>query len=273
LTFGFGTDAEHPVLRNQDGDLGKSRPTELVVMSGDRIEIRPSYLLKEKKKVVSPVTTRLDNDACTAMTDVCVASEPVFEHRCEEQCHLCMQCQAFPPMCYPWRCCDTVCQDVHVGDRCVRTEQRCSQHENQWSELMFYGGLEASEIEKEEAPMVDAPLLLSGLSLHFSVLDREGKRREMDCPLSVFKPEVSMAGFTFIAQNVDGCSGIFPDDGKSQAGLGLTNSMSDPVRYFQGTLVRLWDGRISEHPREMIYYPTIDFAGSISVYSRESLAQ
>ena len=135
----FGGDGDHPVLRNKDGEFGKTRDTGVTVMSGDRVEIQPSYLVREDRKPLPPKVTRQDNNVCTQYTDVCVATTPIMQQQCTRKCKHCEDCNIFG--CTPNVCCEDSCQDVHTGDRCVATEKRCAQQSNQWTEQTVYEGL------------------------------------------------------------------------------------------------------------------------------------
>src|SRR4051812_29987126 len=63
--FQIGGDADHPVLRNKDRSQGRERNTGISVMNGDRIEIKPSCLLRERRRVIDPLVVREDHSVCT----------------------------------------------------------------------------------------------------------------------------------------------------------------------------------------------------------------
>jgi hypothetical protein len=207
------------------------------------------------------------------MADVCIVSVPVMEHRCDDQCHLCVKCQAFPPTCYPWRCCDTVCQDVQTGNRCVATQLQCAENQNQWTETSTFLGLEAAQTVKDTAPMASADLILSGLKLRFSFPQAGAGAGQFDCALSRFKPEVQGEKLVFTLGNVEGCSTIFVSGASTRPTLTLINEMSTPTPFSEGTLVKTWDGRVLERPKDSVYFPAVDFAGTLTVYSGGAAAK
>ena len=264
-SFSIGTDADHPALRNMDGALGSVRDTAMTVMNGDRIEIKPNCLLREHRKAVDPLVVREDHNVCTQTAEVCVASVPIFQRQCDDHCSVCIKCTFVG--CFPWRCCDTVCQDVHVGDRCVATQTQCTQNQNQWMETSTFVGLDTPETVKDTAPMNTAALLTEGLKLRFSFLDPSGSSQRVDCGLGQFKPEADAEKFTLHLRNVDGCPSIFVDGAKSQPTLSVVNGMNMPVPYSQGTLVKTWDGRVLDRPQDATYLPMIDFLGTVSVFA------
>ena len=273
VIYPFGTDATHPVLRNKKGDLGNTRSLKITVSPGDGVVIQPSCLFRERRKAPDPKVIRVDNTVCTKTEDQCVANEPVLEHRCEDKCHACIKCQPFPPSCYPWRCCDSVCQDVSVGTKCTRTEQRCAQNENHWKELTTYSDLTAPEIVKDLVPMTQTPLLLSGLKLKFSFTDSGGHAQEVSCALSAFKPITDLEKVSLHLSNVEACPHVFQEGAKSPVSLSFVNEMGSPFKYLQGNSVKTWDGRMLEQPQESVYFPTIDFAGTLTVLPHDLRAQ
>jgi hypothetical protein len=259
----FGADADHPALRNKNGPTGSSRDTGMIVMQGDRIEVKPSCLIRERRHALPPAVSREDQNVCTQTADVCVAQVPIFQRQCDDHCNLCIKCSLFG--CYPWRCCDTVCQDVHVGDRCVATQPQCVRQENQWKETSVFDGLDSPRTEKDNAPMSSAKLILDGVKLRFSFLDPNGSRKQVDCPLQQFKPDANAEAFSFTLRNADGCASIFVEGAKSSPTLSMVNEMNDPVAYSQGSLVKTWDGRTLAQPQAATYLPAIDFLGTLTV--------
>jgi hypothetical protein len=241
--YTLGLDADHPILSNQLAGGANVRDTGIAIMSGDRIEIKPTCIFRGNRKAADPKKVRVDNDVCAQSASVCVSSEPVIEHRCDDQCHACVKCQVFPPVCYPWRCCDNVCEDVTVGTRCIRYEQRCVQHENQWRELTTYPALAPVEVVRDDLPMTKPDVLLNSIKLRFLL----AKGGEVVCPLVLFKPESDSEKFSFQVGNVTGCGLIFATGDAATATLGVVNEIAEPLHYAQGRCHR---GRGDERTQE-----------------------
>jgi hypothetical protein len=234
-------------------------------MDGDLIEVKPAALMVEHRDVSPPQVIREDHDACTQMADVCIASVPIIEHRCDESCHVCVKCSLVG--CYPWRCCDTVCQDVHAGDRCVATQSQCVQHQNQWRETSIFTGLGAPVVENNTAPMKSAQLMSEGLKLRFSIHDPTHPK-QVECALGSFNPEIGGEKFSFTVRDVDGCPPLFGGDKAISAGLTIVNQIKTSIPYFEGKLVKNWDGSILERPVDRDYLPSVGFTGTISVFAQ-----
>lgn len=265
-TYTIGADADHPALRNKDGATGSVRDTAIAVMNGDRLEIKPSCLFKEQRKVLDPVVVREDHNVCTQTVDDCIASVPVFQRQCDDQCRVCLKCTPFG--CAPWRCCDNVCKDVQTGNRCVATQSRCTQQQNQWKEFSIFPGLDpATMTVKDTEPMKSSALFLEGLTLRFSSLDPSGNSKEVDCPLSSFKPDVDSEKLSLLLRNVDGCAPVFVDGAKSPPILSVVNLMNAPILYSEGLLIKTWDGQVIEQAATEAYLPNIDFLGTLSLFS------
>ena len=179
--FAIGTDADHPPLLNADGGAsGAVRDTAITVLAGDRLEIRPSALIREEKKVLPPTISKTDHTVCTQTAEVCIGTVPIVQHQCHDECHVCVQCVPLTPVCSPWRCCDTVCQDVHTGDRCILYRPECVKTEDQWTQVITFPGLGPSEPFNDTNPMASSDLTTSGLKLRFSFLDAGGNPRDRD---------------------------------------------------------------------------------------------
>ena len=263
--FPFGTDGDHPVLRNKEGDLGNVRDTGVTVMSGDRVEIRPSYLVREDRKPLPPQVTRQDNSVCTRYADVCIGTTPVIQHQCSRKCKVCDSCNIFG--CYPDVCCKDTCQDVHTGDTCIAYAKQCAQQTNQWTEQTVYPGLGDSGDVQDKAPMKSAALLIAGLKLRFSYQDARGTPQQSDCALDLFKPAVDADKIMVQLANVSGCPPIFAPDAAAAPTLALVNAMDVPISYPQGLMVKTWDGKVQQQATNAVYLPFIDFAGTLTVFT------
>ena len=259
-SFVFGRDAAHPALGNKADDKGPVRTTEIVVAAGDRVELKPHGFLREQRTVAAPVTAREDHNVCTRTADVCTVTQPIYQRQCHPECHIC----------FPQFCCDSVCHDVQVGERCVATEQHCIEQQNQWVETLTFSGLDAPTFIKDSNPMKTADLMLTGLALRFSFLDSSGTQQNVDCGLGQFKPDIDSEGFSFLLGKIEGCPVLFPEAANAQSTLSLINAMDAPIPYSQGRLVKTWDGHIREKPKDMTWLSRIDFLGTITVYAAPS---
>ena len=110
-------------------------------------------------------------------------------------------------------------------------------------------------------------LLLDAIKLRFT-LPTTG---EVVCPLRLFKPDTDSEKITVSLRNVPGCDTLFAPSETNRTTLGVVNEMSAPIHYLQGNLVKTWDGRVLEQPVESVFYPEIDFLGSVSVFAAGGL--
>jgi len=263
--FPIGSDGDHPVLRNKEGDLGNARDTGITVMSGDRVEIHPSFLVREDRKPIAPKVTRQDNNVCTQYSEFCVATVPVTQTQCSRQCKHCQDCNIFG--CTPNVCCADTCQDVHTGDRCIATEKRCVLQANQWIEQTVFSGLGDPQSVSDTSPMKSAALVTAGLKLRFSYPDANGTPHQSDCALDQFKPAIGTDKITVHLANVSGCPQIFAAGAQTPPRLSLVNAMDTPISYPDGVLTKAWDGRVQQQPSNTVYLPVIDFAGTVTVFT------
>jgi len=266
-TFGPGKETDRPSLSNKAGNPGNAADLEWQVHPGDQIEIRPSALYRDHITAPEAKVDRIDNPVCIRTEAACVATEPTFQHQCSNQCHFCVQCQAFPPACFPWSCCDNVCSDVPTGSRCVRTETRCAQTENHWKEVTTYGQVGPAREEKSEAAPAETAQLASGLKLALSFANDDAATALKEaCPLSMFHPKSEAKRILVTLGDVAGCPVAFGLHPGMEAHLVLVNEMNEPVHFPQGVQVKDWDGTVIEQARAEDYSPEISFAGTVTLY-------
>jgi hypothetical protein len=115
--------------------------------------------------------------------------------------------------------------------------------------------------------MKSAALLTAGLKLRFSYEDVNGKPQQSECSLDQLKASLDSEKITIQLANVDGCPPIFVAGAQSLPTLSLVNTMAKPISYPLGMLTKTWDGRVQQQPTDTVYLPSIDFAGTLTVFA------
>ena len=115
--------------------------------------------------------------------------------------------------------------------------------------------------------MKSAALLTGGLKLRFSYQDANGNLQQAECALDAFKPLVGADKITVQLANVTTCPSVFTAGAQTSPTLSLVNAMDTPITYPQGMQLKTWDGRVQEKPTDAVYLPTIDFAGTLTVFA------
>ena len=238
------------------------RITSATVYAGDRIEVRPKKLIRQERKVPDPVTSRTSETVCTQTVAVCTLSDPIIEHRCQRKCKVCDSCDLFG--CRPDVCCHDECQDVHTGDRCLMTENRCVAQEARWKDQTQYAGLGDPAPKDDPEPMKSVARLNQSIRLKLESLDYPQTVSTAECALGQFKPAVNGDVLVFTLGNVPGCPALFPDPSAGKA-LTLINQMSVTGSYQEGNLVKTQDGSVLEKPQSKTYDIPLDFVGSFTI--------
>lgn len=267
MPLGLGSDPDHPALQNVPGSLGHEIDTGWSVRAGDQIEIRPSCIDHERRTVPKSVVTRTDQSVCVKEIDVCTADEPVFQPQCKERCNLCMKCE-FLFFCREGFCCNTTCTNVEVGRRCIRTERRCAEEQNQWLEETLHGELGPSTRERNTNPMDETALMLSGLKLKLIFSGASAEEAAISCPISEYQPKLDSDRITVTLGDQPGCPASFAAHPGEAARLSVVNEMNEPIHYVQGVQVKSWDGKLIEQPTPQTYLPEIGFEGVLTLLRR-----
>lgn len=270
-TFTAGNGLANPPLRNTDSG-GDGLDTSMLVMSGDQLTIQPLAITRLVSALIAPVLKHEDNVVCLKDAEQCSQTTPIIQQQCQNVCHEEWHCgsdSAIRPMlgCRGQLHCTPSCQDVHTGDQCVAWTNVCVNQQNQWTETTEYGGMTPPASVVDNSPMsspTSESELLSGLTLRFFWMDGKGGSKQTDCPLSAFAPTTDGAKFSLTLSDVPGCPPLFKEHPEIPRDLQIINTLSEPIPYQDGMLIKTWDGQTLERPDSSVYHTEIDLSLSIS---------
>ncbi len=236
-----------PMLRND----GSSIETGLTAVSGDLVELKPSFIIKEERELSIPQTTRQSNVTC-------LRSEPVYGQVCHTECE-CTHCP-YNVRLFGEKYCGHVCSQERVSTRCALSE-------DEWIDTTVYS-MGAPRFPKVDDPVGYMEQLFEGVALKFTwkEIDAAGESgsREATCSLSQFARTGDGKSLLVRIENRPGCT-LFSANGPASIMMHVVNQIRFPETYMNGKFVHRWDGVVVEEPSKLTYEPRVDFAGTIAI--------